>query len=260
VLGPALAGLLIGAAAVGIRGVYLLMAAAYVVVLLTLWRLPRRAAPPRADGRSGWQDLLAGLRFIGGSPALLGLLALGFAPQFFGMPHQLLLPVFALGILGAGPEGLGVLNMASGLGAVVGSLLVSFLATAGRLRLAQVLLGLAFGLGLIGFALSSSLPAAAAMLAVVGAASAGYMSSNNALLMQAAPRAYHGRVMSVYMLTWGLMPLSSLPAARLADVVGAPATVAGMGGLLIAAVVAVNLWQRRVAGRPAGVPASGPAD
>jgi MFS family permease len=260
VLGPALAGVLIGTAAVGIQGVYVLMAVAYVVVLLTLWRLPRRPAPPRVGSHSGWHDLVAGLRFIFGSPKLVGLLALGFAPQFFGMPHQLLLPVFALGILQVGPEGLGMLNMASGLGAVAGSLIVSFLATAGRLRPAQIVYGLAFGLGLIGFALSSNLPAAAVGLAVVGAASAGYMSINNTLLMQAAPREYHGRVMSVYMLTWGLMPLASVPAARLADVVGAPATVIGMGCLLITAVVAVNLWQWRVAGRAAAAPASGPGD
>ena len=117
------------------------------------------------------------------------------------------------------------------------------------------MLGLAFGLGLIGFALSGSLPAAAAMLAVVGAASAGYMSINNTLMMQATPREFHGRVMSVYMITLGLMPLASLPAARLADLIGAPATVAGMGVLLIAAVVAVDalaVARRRPAGALAG--------
>lgn len=255
VLGPALAGLLIGYALVGINGVFVIMASAYVIVLLTLWRLPRHSAPPRVGRRSGWQDMLAGLRFIGSSPKLIGLLALGFAPQFFGMPHQLLLPVFALGILKVGPEGLGVLNMASGLGAVAGSLLVSFLTSTGRLRQAQVILGLTFGLALIGFALSGSLFVAVATLAMVGASSAGYMSINNSLLMQSTPREYHGRVMSVYMLTWGLMPLSSLPAARLADLIGAPTTVAGMGGLLLAAVIGVNLWQWRVTPQPASASA-----
>lgn len=260
VLGPPIAGVLIGAPAVGINGLYVLLAAIYVVVLLTLWRLPRTAGPARAGRRSGWQDLLAGLRFIGRSPALVGLLALAFVPMFFGMPHQLLLPVFALGILKSGPEGLGVLNMASGLGAVAGSVVVTFVSAPGRQWLVQVLLGLAFGLGLVGFALSGSLLPAAALLAVVGGASAGYLSINNALIMQATPREYHGRVMSVYMMTFALMPLASLPAARLADLIGAPATVGGMGALLVVAIAAVTLWQRRVAPRPDPAAAGVPAD
>jgi predicted MFS family arabinose efflux permease len=260
VLGPPIAGVLIGAPAVGINGLYVLLAAIYVVVLLTLWRLPRTAGPARAGRRSGWQDLLAGLRFIGRSPALVGLLALAFVPMFFGMPHQLLLPVFALGILKSGPEGLGVLNMASGLGAVAGSVVVTFVSAPGRQWLVQVLLGLAFGLGLVGFALSGSLLPAAALLAVVGGASAGYLSINNALIMQATPREYHGRVMSVYMMTFALMPLASLPAARLADLIGAPVTVGGMGALLVVAIAAVTLWQRRVAPRPDPAAAGVPAD
>jgi MFS family permease len=259
VLGPPIAGVLIGAPAVGINGLYVLMASIYVVVLLTLWRLPRTAGPARAGRRSGRQDLVAGLRFIGGSPALIGLLALGFAPMFFGMPHQLLLPVFALGILQAGPEGLGLLNMASGLGAVVGSVLVAFVAV-GRQRAAQVALGLLFGAGLIGFALSGGLLPAALLLALVGAASAGYMSLNNSLIMEATPKEFHGRVMSVYMMTWALMPLASLPAARLADQIGAATTVAWMGALLIVAVLAVTLWQRRVAAGTADRVAGAPAD
>jgi hypothetical protein len=51
------------------------------------------------------------------------------------------------------------------------------------------------------------------------------------------------------------MPLASLPAARLADLIGAPATVGGMGALLVAAILLVTLWQRRLDARPAAAPA-----
>jgi MFS family permease len=253
VVGPPIAGLLIGQPAVGINGVFMLIASAYIAVLLTLARLPNLAAPVRAR-RSGWSDLVEGLRFIASTPVLLGLLALAFIPMFLGMPHQLLLPVFALSVLRVGPEGLGLLSMASGLGALAGSVAVTILADPRYQRRVQFLLGLLFGAGLVGFALSGALVPAALCLALVGAASAGYMSINNTLIMQAAPRELHGRVMSVYMMTFALMPLASLPAARLADTIGAPATVAGMGLLLGAGIVAVTLWQRRAA-QPVSAPA-----
>lgn len=259
VVGPPIAGVLIGYEAIGIRGVFIYMAGAPILVLFMLARLPY-SAPTRRGRRSGWGDLVDGLRFIGRSPVLLSLLALAFAPVLFGLPYQTLLPVFALQVLRVGPEGLGLLGMASGLGALIGSLGVTTLADSPRRRLIQVVLGLLFGLSLIGFANSPVLPLAAACLALAGASSAGYMSINNTLVMQAAPNELHGRVMSVHMMTFSLMPLASLPVARLTDLIGAPATVTGMGFLLVLAILAVVAWGHRAAARPVGDPTIAPAD
>jgi MFS family permease len=169
VIGPPIAGFLIGAPTVGVNGVYVLMAGAYLVVLALLARLPRTAGPGRPSS-GGWRSLLDGLGFIRQSPALLVLLVLAFVPMFLGMPYQMLMPVFAVGILQAGPEGLGLLNAANGLGAVAGSVVVAFLASGGGQRRAQVVLGILFGLGLAAFAYSPSLWLAALALALVGAA------------------------------------------------------------------------------------------
>lgn len=259
VVGPPIAGVLIGYEAIGIRGVFIYMAGAPILVLFMLARLPH-SAPTRRGRRSGWGDLVDGLRFIGRSPVLLSLLALAFAPVLFGLPYQTLLPVFALQVLRVGPEGLGLLGMASGLGALVGSLGVTALADSPRRRLIQVALGLLFGLSLIGFANSPVLPLAATCLVLTGASSAGYMSINNTLVMQAAPNELHGRVMSVHMMTFSLMPLASLPVARLTDLIGAPATVTGMGFLLVLAILAVVAWGHRAAARAVGDPTIAPAD
>ena len=56
-----------------------------------------------------------------------------------------------------------------------------------------------------------------------------YLASNNTLVQVATPDELRGRVMSVYMMTWGLMPLGSLPQGILADWLGAPIVVAGTG-------------------------------
>jgi len=79
------------------------------------------------------------------------------------------------------------------------------------------------------------------VLAITGAASAAYASLNNTLLMSSAPPEYHGRVMGVYMMTFAAMPLSSLPASRLAEAIGLPGTLL-LCGVLSTASVILGTW------------------
>jgi fucose permease len=57
------------------------------------------------------------------------------------------------------------------------------------------------------------------------------MATTNTLLQTMSPDELRGRVMSVFMLTWGLMPLGTLPAGAIASSLGAPFAV-GLGGLI----------------------------
>jgi hypothetical protein len=135
--------------------------------------------------------------------------------------------------------------MAAGIGALAGSFtLAAAGAFQGKTRV-QAVLGVAFGLGLLAFALAPSLPLAMVALVVVGAASASYQSLNNTLVIEATPPAYYGRVMSVYMMIWSLQPLATMPTARLADLIGARPTVAGSGVLLALVVAGVALARMR---------------
>ena len=52
------------------------------------------------------------------------------------------------------------------------------------------------------------------------------MSANNAVLQHRIADDIRGRVMGVYLLTWGLMPLGALPMGLVADRIGTPAAVA----------------------------------
>jgi len=85
----------------------------------------------------------------------------------------------------------------------------------------------------------------------VGFASQGYMTLNSVLLMTATDREYYGRVMSIYMLTFSLMPIAMLPMGILVDVVGVQTTVGGAGLLMAVLLVAFVLIERwREAPRP----------
>ncbi len=91
---------------------------------------------------------------------------------------------------------------------------------------------------LVAFSLSTSLLLSIGIMALIGVAQSIYLATNNTLVQLAVPDALQGRVMSVYMTTWGLMPLGALPQGVLADWFGAPVVLGGVG-LLSALIVVV---------------------
>jgi len=127
------------------------------------------------------------------------------------------------------------LMMANGIGSVLGAIAIVLLPFR---RQGVFLFGslASFGLLLTAFAASSWLPLSIGIMGLLGVAQAIYLASNNTLVQLATPDELRGRVMSVYMMTWGLMPLGSLPQGVLADWLGAP-VVAGATGLVACLVV-----------------------
>lgn len=236
VLGPAAGGLLIYW--IGAGGAILAEAGTWVGVLLvtSLMRVPPN--PPRnGHAASVWRDLGEGVGYIIRTPDVRALIVMAMLPFVVIMPYMTLLTIFAKDIFHMGAGGLGVLMSVSGVGALAATLAVASLGTyrgKGRLLLAGAF---AMSLALIGFALSSWLPLAYVMLIIVSGASMGYMALSNTLLNLIVPNELRGRVMSVYMLDRGLMPLGSLFAGAVAAAWSAPAALTLMGtlGLLLSA-------------------------
>jgi MFS family permease len=238
VLGPPLAGILIGMPLIGVGGVYVLMAAMFGVVYISLTRITETPARPDRDETTGFRAMVDGISYIRGNPVLPVLLALSLAPIILGMPYQALMPVFAKKVFSVGSGGLGVLMMANGVGALAGSLII---AATGRLRrpgLLQLGLGILFGVSLAVFSRVEDFRAAVIVLFFAGLVSASYLSLNATLIMEKSDKRYHGRVMSIYMLTFSALPLGNMFISMAADAFGAPATI-GAGGTLLAVIVLV---------------------
>jgi hypothetical protein len=96
-------------------------------------------------------------------------------------------------------------------------------------------------LALVAFALTRSFPVAVGLLVVVGFLFSSFSALNNTLLMSNTEPRLTGRVMSIYLLTWGAMPLGSLPLAWLTDRAGAPVAIALAGGIVAVAVLGVAM-------------------
>jgi MFS family permease len=253
IAGPALAGMLMAVPRIGIGGAFLSMAGMYIVALAALFRLPTSGRPGAAATRTGGGSaahLIEGLAYVRSSPAIMSLIAMNLVVVVFGMPYQTLMPVVSERVFTAGAEGLGWLLAASGAGALAGAIVVASLSRLHRPATVQVGLAIALGLSLVAFSTIRSFPVAIALLIVVGFLFSAFSALNNTLLMANTEPRLTGRVMSIYLLTWGAMPVGSLPLAWLADRAGVEVSVALGGGLVT--IIALVLAVRFPAGRRIG--------
>lgn len=239
IVGPALAGALIGTA--GIAACFYANALSYLAVLTGLLRIPPRPRPAAPRDTSVGDNIREGFRFLRGHRVALTLVGLVAAASILAFPYAMLLPVFARDVLRVGPRGLGLMLSATGAGALAGGIAVA--ALAGRLPRGRLVLGSAavYALLLAGFALSRSFPLSLLLLCGSGFAMIPFTATLNATLQGIVPDGLRGRVMSVYVFMFlGMTPVGSLWAGTLASRVGAPVALAvGAVGLL---VVVAGVW------------------
>ncbi|MCX7889142.1 MAG: MFS transporter [Rhodobacteraceae bacterium] len=235
ILGPVAGGLLYGLGAATAYGTAAgLMAAALVLVVLM------RAPPqPPAYVREGWADVVAGFRYIWRARIILGAISLDlFAVLLSGATA--LMPAFARDILHAGPEALGLLRAAPGIGAVAMALWLAAFPIrdhAGAVMFWAVAL---FGLVTAIFGLSTTLWLSVACLVVMGAADMISVWVREILVQANTPDAVRGRVNAVNMVFVGASnELGEFRAGTMAALIGVvPAVV--FGGL--GAIAVAGLW------------------
>ena len=232
VLGPALGGALI--AVFGAAENFFIQAIAYVGVLVMIYMM---YIPPHgmdAKRSSAMANLKEGFAYVWSTPAVLALMALAYVPRVFAVPYQTLMPVFQKDVLQVGPEGLGLLMAAPGLGAVIAVLTMASLGDRLK-RHGLMLVGsiVILGFFLIVFSQLTSLPLALIILVIAGMFQMFFLASTATMIQLLVPDELRGRVMSLYMLDRGFMPAGALFAGAAAHFIGAPLTVAAMGAIVI---------------------------
>ena len=255
ILGPSLAGVVMGWA--GVAGCLALQSLGYLWAAINVLqiRFGDRAARGRA-GSTVLQNLVEGLRYCYRTKPILAQLMIAAVPTIFAYPYMNFLPSFARDVYGIGPGGLGLLMTVMGLGALSGSFALASRRRIKRQSLVTVVAVGLFGAFLCAFALAPALPLALVFLALAGASSSVYMTLNGTILQEICPDEYRGRVSSVYMVTWGMMPLGAVPAGALAAAYGAPLTVFLGGAITVVFAVGVLLFGRRVGVAAATAPAA----
>jgi len=257
ILGPAAAGLLIGAFDISIA--FLINGISFVAVILAYLAMrdsELRAIPQNPRPRN-WSEVVAtlaeGARYVRSTPiVLLAVTIVGLASTF-GMNFSVLTPPLADNVLHVGASGFGFLMAASGIGSTVAALWVAFQRRPGTRPIAFG--AIALGLGSVVLALSTSFVLSLAAMAIAGAGGIAMAVSANTTIQLAVPDHLRGRVMSFYTTIFS----ASVPAGGL--LMGAVASAGGVPlalfvGALLTLGVGIGGWvwlgRIRVAQRLAG--------
>ena len=231
VAGPALAGFLI--LLLDTAGVFFVISIIYVFAAVTIGMVhyaPNRSAKP---GKNVGGDVADGIRYAFANPALRGLFIMSFIPVLFGFSYMALVPAWAREALAIESDGLGILLMLMGIGATIGTLLLSIMGNIPKRGAVMLCASLAWGLALAIFAQVTSFSMAIPFLIFIGLTSSMYMSLNMTMVQLKADPEMRGRVMSITMMTFGMMPLSAVPFGTLAEKIGTADSLT-ISGILLA--------------------------
>ena len=254
-LAPAFAGFFI--AIWSIEGVYYMMCGLYLIGFFFASRLPTNETVQPADKGSPIFELKDGLSYIRHDQIIVNLLILTLFSTILSMPYFFLLPIFAKDVFIIGAKDIswftslpliggffetllessarqGLLISTSGIGALVGSLILASMSNKKRGLILLLSLTLT-GLSLVIFSLTGSYLIALLIFLPLGLGQAGRMALSNTLLQSYTDDTYRGRVMSLYMMNWGITFIGVFFIGLLADYIGVRWAVGGSAGLLMIA-------------------------
>ena len=239
VVGPALGGLLY---AFGPKVVFamagLCFAGAFVSILTIRFR-----APQLTPEKASWTTLVAGIAYIRSNQVVLGAISLDLFAVLLGGATALL-PIFAQDVLGVGPTGFGLLRSMPSLGAVSMAVMLAHWPLRRHVGRRMIRAVLVFGLAVIAFGLSRSLPLSLVCLFVLGAADMISVVVRQTLIQIETPDAMRGRVSAVSSVFIGASnELGEFESGVLAALVGAVgAVVAGGFGTVGIALLSMRLF------------------
>ena len=240
---PALAGW--AYAYLGPYNVYYIIAGLAAISFLLSGLIPKSGSGAGRRPAPMIGDIIEGLVYIRRSPLVLVLLLMGLATALLAMPFRFLMPIFVVDVYRLGPEAMGLLVTIMGGGSLVGSLFIASLGRSGRGKL-LILGSFISGVTLL---LVASIPiymVAAFLMLPLGLGDAGRRTLNQSLIMEEVEDRYRGRVMSVFMLNFGLMPLGVLPAGTAAEYIGGQAVIGILAVLLLAVTTFILVTQKRL--------------
>jgi predicted MFS family arabinose efflux permease len=200
--------------------------------------------PSRTDHHSSvLHDLREGVSYAIRTPLVRWCLVLLGGIGAFGFNFQILLPLYATGVLALGAAGYGAFYAVLGLGSLGGSLTLAYMR---RRRAVPIFLvgGVTFAGLLLTIAATRQPLVAGALIFGAGYSSILIINTINATVQANVPDDLRGRVMSFYVTIFaGTAPIGSLLAGGIAEAYGSPAafTVGSVLTLLTVGLVAMGL-------------------
>ncbi len=218
---------------------------AFASFLLTI-RLPDVGKMPSKAGVAVLDDMKEGLRYVMQRRMVMLLLAMALSTAVLAMPFRSLLVVLVHDEFGRGADGFGFLLSAFGLGALVGSLGFAGMRATGPRGMALILTTTLSGIAILAAAVSPSYLLLMIIMVFVGLGDSGRRTLNSAVLMEQVDDEHRGRVMGLYMMNFGLMPLGIIPIAAIAEFAGIREALSISAIILIAVGVSFFALSKRM--------------
>jgi MFS family permease len=237
IIGPSIGGILI--AAFGEGWCFAIDAISYIAVIASIVAM---RVPPRVNQEAAEMHLLEelhhGWKYVFHSVPIRSALLLVAIVSTAGTPYTVLMPAIAAQVLHGGPNTLGLLMTATGVGALSGALYLAQRESV--LGLGRIIMwaSAAFGVGLVVFSQTTSLWPAFLVLAIAGCGFMIHLAATNTILQTIVEERLRGRVMAFYtMAFFGTVPIGSLLGGVMAERYGAPRTVLLSGVICLAGSV-----------------------
>jgi MFS family permease len=241
-VGPAVAGLLI--ATVDVAWCFAINAVSFLAVFVVLALMRRedlfpigRAEEPPTMVRGAREAL----RYAAQAPGVRAVLLLTAGLSAVGINFHVLVPLLAADDPSLGASAFGLLASSFGAGAMIGALLSATIARASWTMIVVATVG--FSLSVLALGLDHRPALAAVFLFATGACFTLESSNSQSILQLTAPDHLRGRVLSLYILSFGgVAPVGGLLAGWLAEVGGLSLAfgVAGATGLAGAALLVAS--------------------
>jgi MFS transporter, DHA1 family, staphyloferrin A biosynthesis exporter len=240
IIGPSLGGICV--AAFGVAETYFINVAAFTVLVGCIAAM-RTTNPPAEPTRQGaFHAVLEGIRYVRGDAVIGSLLILEATLSVFGSFNSMLV-VFARDVFAAGPQGLGLLQSAPGLGTVLGSIALASVGDIRNKGRLVIIGGVCYACFIVAFALCPLFPAALLLLGLAGASDIVVGSTRNTILQLWARGPMLGRVMSLHaMSSRGMGPLGGFQAGTLTQFFGVQHAIA-IGASVCVLVTLAMAWR-----------------
>jgi MFS family permease len=223
VVAPAAAGFLVNFG--NYDSVYYTMTFLYLVSAVMFAFIPR-SRTKTVTKSNAVREIKNGLTYVWQNKIILLVLLFSFLTVVLSSPYGMLMPFFADDILEVGASGMGMLISASGIGAILASIVLASLPNRKR-GIWMLISGIFLGMALIGFAVSKSWPVSLILMGLVGIGSTVAMAFCNTLIQYHSDDSHRGRVMSLFIMQFGLSSFFSFGSGLVAQEYGVQWVVAG---------------------------------
>ena len=244
-IGPGVAGFLM--ASVGAAWNFSIQSLLYLGVCLAAISVaaPPKSSEPRRPAKP-WADMKEGVRFAMTDPVARVTFVTGLVPPILLIPVlSTLIPIFAADVYDAGPQGLGLMLSAVGVGGIIGGAVAAWATRYDRTGLVQTLALLGFGACLVCFAISPTIELACFWLALAGVAEMVHFTIHVTTLQMCAPDNMRGRMSSLLPMFPAFISVGSLIAGVMADLLPPEIVVIVLVG--ISTAVIGTAWTRSTA-------------